>query len=108
MSTVYSNCTSVNKHVSEEFYPVAYNYKDLFELVEREPDESVRKITKSFIYPWPNTYSFTKQIAEDIISKEGRELPIGIFRPGISKENKMKIFLVFFFWGGKIKVVFYT
>ena len=100
MSTVYSNCTSVNKHVSEEFYPVAYNYKDLFELVERESDESVRKITKSFIYPWPNTYSFTKQIAEDIISKEGRELPIGIFRPGISKENKMKIFLVFYFFLG--------
>jgi fatty acyl-CoA reductase len=34
---------------------------------------------------WPNTYSFTKALAEDMIRDEARGLPIGILRPSIGK-----------------------
>lgn len=37
----------------------------------------------SILGRWPNTYTFTKAVAEDIIRKEGTELPVGIFRPAI-------------------------
>jgi hypothetical protein len=38
---------------------------------------------------WPNTYSFTKNLAEDVIREEARGLPIGIIRPSIGKYNKI-------------------
>lgn len=33
---------------------------------------------------WPNTYVFTKAIAEDIVKTVGKDLPIAIVRPSIS------------------------
>lgn len=67
----------------EGFYPSPYDYKRLLDLVENEPEEDIKKITPSFIKPWPNTYAFTKQIGEDVVRAEGHGLPIGIFRPAI-------------------------
>ena len=32
---------------------------------------------------WPNTYTFTKAVAEDIVRKEAHGMPVGIFRPAI-------------------------
>jgi fatty acyl-CoA reductase len=32
---------------------------------------------------WPNTYAFTKAMAEDLVRDEGVGLPIGVFRPAI-------------------------
>lgn len=33
---------------------------------------------------WPNTYCFTKAIAENVVFKNGNHLPISVFRPSIS------------------------
>lgn len=32
---------------------------------------------------WPNTYTFTKAVAESIVKKGAGDLPVGIFRPAI-------------------------
>jgi len=32
---------------------------------------------------WPNTYTFTKAVAENVIRKQAGDLPVGIFRPAI-------------------------
>lgn len=32
---------------------------------------------------WPNTYAFTKALTEDLIRLNGKNLPIGMFRPAI-------------------------
>lgn len=34
---------------------------------------------------YPNTYTFSKQIAENVVEILGEGLPIGIFRPAIGK-----------------------
>jgi fatty acyl-CoA reductase len=34
---------------------------------------------------WPNTYAYTKAIAEDTVRTLGKDLPVGVFRPSISK-----------------------
>lgn len=39
----------------------------------------------SILGNWPNTYAFTKAMAEDLVKKESRGLPIGMFRPAIGK-----------------------
>jgi len=34
---------------------------------------------------WPNTYTYTKAIAEDTVSAFAGDLPVAVFRPSISK-----------------------
>lgn len=34
---------------------------------------------------WPNTYTYTKAIAEDVVRTQGQDIPFGVFRPSISK-----------------------
>lgn len=87
MSTAYTNCIIYNKNITEEFYPAAYDYKKLQELTETNSDEALAKMTNDFIRPWPNTYAFTKHIAEDAIQREAQGLPIAVFRPAISKNK---------------------
>lgn len=46
------------------------------------------KIFKNIFYyriisSWPNTYAFTKALAEDYVRRKNKGLPIGIFRPAI-------------------------
>ena len=41
---------------------------------------------------WPNTYTFTKSLAESLIAKHGAELPIAIVRPAIVETSVSKPF----------------
>jgi hypothetical protein len=34
---------------------------------------------------WPNTYTYTKAIAEDTVRRLAGDLPVAVFRPSISK-----------------------
>jgi len=36
---------------------------------------------------WPNTYTFTKAVAENVIRKQAGDLPVGIFRPAIGLQG---------------------
>ena len=42
---------------------------------------------------WPNTYTFTKSLAESLIAKHGNGLPIAIVRPAIVETSVAKPFL---------------
>ncbi|KAL6437909.1 hypothetical protein ACFW04_004313 [Cataglyphis niger] len=81
VSTLYANCHM--KYIKECFYMYPIDHKDLIAftrtLSENEIEEKLAKIA-SF---WPNTYTFTKAIAETLLKDEGGDLPIGIFRPAI-------------------------
>ncbi|XP_022907140.2 fatty acyl-CoA reductase wat-like [Onthophagus taurus] len=81
VSTAYSNC---NQNVTEEkFYPTPIPPTKLIELVEVLPDELQEKITKGILKDFPNTYAYTKAIAENVVLEESSGLPIAIFRPAI-------------------------
>ncbi len=41
---------------------------------------------------WPNTYTFTKSLAESLIAKHGADLPIAIVRPAIVETSVSKPF----------------
>jgi hypothetical protein len=41
--------------------------------------------SRSLLGEWPNTYAFTKAMAEDLVRDKGVGLPIGVFRPAIGK-----------------------
>ncbi|KAJ8919910.1 hypothetical protein NQ315_006439 [Exocentrus adspersus] len=81
VSTAYSNC--INDFIKEEVYPPPIHYNELLKVVEVLPDGLLATITPQLLGKFPNTYTYTKQIGEDVVKREGKGLPIGIHRPSI-------------------------
>ncbi|XP_050058956.1 fatty acyl-CoA reductase wat-like [Aphis gossypii] len=75
VSTAYSHCP--RSEIKEEFYNVPITAKELKSVFVDE--ESCLKVLDD----WPNTYTFTKAITENMILTNGNHLPISIFRPSI-------------------------
>lgn len=49
--------------------------------------EILNRMSKELCGDFPNTYCFTKALAEEAVLSHGSELPITIFRPGIGKKK---------------------
>ncbi|XP_011704930.1 PREDICTED: putative fatty acyl-CoA reductase CG5065 [Wasmannia auropunctata] len=81
VSTAYANC-HVN-HIEERFYSYPINHQDLIMFTQNLPENIIKKKISRVISQWPNTYTFTKAIAEGFLKNESEDLPVGIFRPGI-------------------------
>ncbi|KAF5291768.1 hypothetical protein FQA39_LY14256 [Lamprigera yunnana] len=82
VSTAYSNC--VKPDVGDElFYDPPLKAHELLTIVEAFDDETLEAITPSILGAWPNTYSFSKSIAEDCIKSYSGLLPVAIIRPSI-------------------------
>ncbi|XP_026822567.1 fatty acyl-CoA reductase wat-like [Rhopalosiphum maidis] len=75
VSTAYSHCP--RNEIKEEFYRVPITANELKNIFVDE--ESCSKILED----WPNTYTFTKAVTENMILTNGNHLPISIFRPSI-------------------------
>ena len=62
-------------------------------------DEMVRDLTPALLEKRPNTYTFTKSLAESVLFNSGKDLPIAVFRPsivGASLREPMPV--ITFFW----------
>ncbi|XP_063703930.1 fatty acyl-CoA reductase wat-like isoform X2 [Culicoides brevitarsis] len=81
VSTAYSNCHL--RHIEEKFYQYPIQIDDLENLVEKFDDEALAELTPRILGNWPNTYAFTKALAEDVVRRNCKKLPLGIFRPAI-------------------------
>ena len=53
-------------------------------------EEVVHKITTKLIGQKPNTYTYTKQLAEVLLLTEGAGLPLAIVRPSIVTASWME------------------
>lgn len=88
VSTIYSNC---NRHViDEKMYPPLVNWRDIIEIAEKDRSSRMLEIlTHKYIHPFPNTYVFTKKIAEEVFSDLCKDnIPLLIIRPSIGKYRK--------------------
>lgn len=47
--------------------------------------DKFNEMEAQMIGKFPNTYSFTKSVAEEAVLKYGTSMPTCIFRPGMSK-----------------------
>ncbi|KAK4878118.1 hypothetical protein RN001_010624 [Aquatica leii] len=81
VSTAFSFCPQ--PVIDERFYKVPLCASDLLTIVDNATEEHLDKITSIICKPWPNTYSFTKAIAEDVVRREAKDLPIAIVRPSV-------------------------
>lgn len=83
VSTAFSQ--SNIKFIEEKVYPVPLTYEEVnktVEIIERRnlSKEDEEKFTKILLGDYPNTYIFTKSIAEGILNENARDLPFCIFR----------------------------
>lgn len=83
VSTAYTQCPQ--RYIEEKFYPPPLDSGEMLVLTKCTSDKLLECITPILLDKWPNTYTFTKAIAEDVVHQHGAGLPIGMFRPGIGK-----------------------
>lgn len=84
ISTAYSHCP--RKHIDEQFYEAPIEPNHMIDLIEKLDgyEELLEIVTERLISPWPNTYTFTKAITEELVRQYGRKIPVAVIRPSIS------------------------
>lgn len=85
VSTAFSNC--VIEHIDESFYPehLTCSADKVLALREQLSDELIDNMAPVLLGKFPNTYTYTKALAEQVLQREAGDLPLCIFRPGVSK-----------------------
>ncbi|XP_059046784.1 putative fatty acyl-CoA reductase CG5065 [Achroia grisella] len=81
VSTLYSNCNR-NK-VEERMYPPLADWRETMQICEEVDDHTLRVLTPKYLGSIPNTYTFTKQLAEHVVYEQRGLLPAVIVRPSI-------------------------
>ncbi|XP_029343509.1 fatty acyl-CoA reductase 1 [Acyrthosiphon pisum] len=88
VSTTYCNCNRV--YVDEKVYESPISWQDAISIAENLDPKLSETLTKKLLGLFPNTYTFTKLLAEQIISENSarsnhnnNNMPMVIFRPSI-------------------------
>ncbi|KAK9306408.1 hypothetical protein QLX08_002921 [Tetragonisca angustula] len=81
VSTAYCNCDRTD--IAEQIYPLIAEPEEIFALTKVMDDKMIDDITPILIGKRPNTYTFTKALAERMLETESDYLPIAIVRPTI-------------------------
>ena len=81
VSTAYANCD--RQHISEVIYNPPVKPEKLIEAVEWIGDDLIDYLTPKVIRSRPNTYTYTKAIAEFLVMQECKNIPCAIVRPSI-------------------------
>lgn len=85
VSTAYSNCD--RKQVEEIFYETPIEADKLMEMVQWMKPVLVEKISPILLGKRPNTYTYTKAVAESLLYERSQKLlpniPIAMVRPSI-------------------------
>ena len=81
MSTAYANCN--RNDVAEIIYPPPIQPSKLLDASEWMDDKVFDVLTNKLISDRPNTYTFTKALAEYVLAQEANDLPLAIIRPSI-------------------------
>uniref|UniRef100_A0A8C2C036 Fatty acyl-CoA reductase n=1 Tax=Cyprinus carpio TaxID=7962 RepID=A0A8C2C036_CYPCA len=81
VSTAYAHCD--RELIEEVVYPLPVDYRKLIDTLEWMDDKLVSLMTPKLLGERPNTYTYTKALAEHLIQQERGNLNIAIIRPSI-------------------------
>ncbi|XP_014270336.1 putative fatty acyl-CoA reductase CG5065 [Halyomorpha halys] len=81
ISTTY--CNNFSTESGEEIYPAPADWSKTIEIAEKLDPRDVSILSAKYRGIFPNTYTFTKNLAERMIWDHRDELPIVIIRPSI-------------------------
>lgn len=82
-STAYSNCENMIDGIEEHLYEPKMSCRNIISAVETLPEEQLNSIEGKLLGASPNTYIFTKQLAESLVNEYGNKFPVVIVRPEI-------------------------
>ena len=81
VSTTYSN---LQRHViEEEIYEPFVDWRKTIEICEKLDENLIDVVTQQYIDFMPNTYVFTKNLAEHVVKDYKDKVPLSLFRPSI-------------------------
>ncbi|XP_053678515.1 putative fatty acyl-CoA reductase CG5065 [Anopheles nili] len=81
VSSTYSN---PDRYViEEEIYPAYADWRDTIRIAESFDEQTLDVLAPKYMGFLPNTYVFTKSLAEQIIDEHKDQLPMILFRPSI-------------------------
>ncbi|XP_050537409.1 putative fatty acyl-CoA reductase CG5065 [Daktulosphaira vitifoliae] len=69
--------------LDEEVHKSPYDVHNMIRLNSWLDEKSIQTVTSHLIKPHPNTYTFSKRLAEDIVSEFYPQMPVCIARPSI-------------------------
>lgn len=81
VSTTYCNPTI--KVVEEHIYPPNGDWRVAIQIAERFDEDTLNALTPKYTNQEPNTYTFTKGLAEQVVKEYSNRLPVVIYRPSI-------------------------
>ncbi|XP_017469364.1 PREDICTED: fatty acyl-CoA reductase 1-like [Rhagoletis zephyria] len=88
VSTAFSNCKPNCKVIKEEFYEPPLEPNTLIAYAEKcintpEDLDIFDTITNRLIGEWPNTYTFSKCLSEELVRRRAEKFPTCVSRPSI-------------------------
>ncbi|XP_026754093.3 fatty acyl-CoA reductase wat-like [Galleria mellonella] len=85
ISTAYGFATkdNVKTCILEQFYPSPIEPDTLINIAENFNNKALEDVALRLTKQWPNTYTFTKIVTEELIRLTKEDLPICIVRPTI-------------------------
>lgn len=84
LSTAFCTCDETGL-LYEKVYDWAHDPKELLRCAEWMDEKAMEAITPKLLGPHPNTYTYTKRLAEILVRSEAANLPVCIVRPSIGK-----------------------
>ncbi|KAM8860700.1 fatty acyl-CoA reductase 1 isoform 4-T5 [Synchiropus picturatus] len=81
ISTAYANCD--RELIEEVVYTPPVDYRQLIDTLAWMDEDLVSTLTPKLIGKRPNTYTFTKALAEYLVQQEAGDLNVAIVRPSI-------------------------
>lgn len=82
ISTAYVNCDKEG-WIEEKVYPIARDPRALLAELLSIPIDDIERRTTGILGKYPNTYTFTKSLTEQILNNEIGNIPMCIVRPTI-------------------------
>lgn len=81
VSTAFSNTNQ--KVIYEKIYEPIFDYDKAIKLVEDDKVDELNELHKFAMTTFPNTYIFSKNMSEQLVSDRSNYMPIAIVRPSI-------------------------
>ncbi|XP_043477414.1 fatty acyl-CoA reductase wat-like isoform X1 [Leptopilina heterotoma] len=81
ISTAFAHC--ISKDIDEKFYPPPMDVNKLLSLLDLLDDEQLEYLTPLLLGKWPNSYAFSKAMAEEAVRRYSPGIPICVVRPSI-------------------------
>ncbi|XP_017886873.1 putative fatty acyl-CoA reductase CG5065 [Ceratina calcarata] len=81
ISTAYSNAN--RDYVEESIYTTKVKPSTVIDMCESLDEATLNSIEKKILENHPNTYTFTKNLAEQIVLSKANNMPIALVRPSI-------------------------